>query len=306
MTGLERCVIQEVFQCVRPATGVAFAPKDYLRDTIGCDAKVVASAIAKATRLGWLHGEGRDRYRPYFARAVDAQKKSSEPESDQESGKFPDVHGETPRKNGKIPLPYKDSNTVTTYLSRSPVEDAVKSHKDGDPVDAHFSFFDLWQATCQSGKEGPARAAWSKLTAEERQDLSELVGKYPRIHLGDVWTSVWLNTKAWRDYKPAEPAAQALSQAAAPNAPDLETCKAWSGIQADLMSEPGSAAERFLGGAELKARVGNKVILAVTGSYAKEQLERFCCEQLAAKFSRSLGVEIVVAIRLRGPTNDDR
>lgn len=302
MTPLERLVTQEVFQRVMLSTGTALATKNYLRTTIGCDAKVVASALAKAIALGWLHCEGRDRYRPNFERVIEAQAKN--PKWDSEDGKHPDLNGETPHKNGKNPALYKDSNSVTTLLSNSSVAGIETSERECNQIAAGLSFSEFWQAIGMSGKEGPARAAWGKLTVGEQKELSDLVAKHQRINIGNVWASVWLNTKAWRDFKPAQ--VQALALAPYPNAPDIQTREAWSAIRADLVREHGADGERYLGDADLRARVGDRVLLTVTGSYIKDRLDSSYRETLSRQFSIRLGVEIAVAIGLRAPTNDDR
>jgi len=304
MTPYERLVIQEVFQCVRPSTGLAFATKAYLRAAIGCDAKVVASSLAKAIRLGWLHDAGGDRYQPNFERAVDDQLKTSDPESDLEGGKCPALHGEAPRKNGENPAPYKDSSTVTTILSNSAIANADRSERDCNRIEASLSFSEIWQATGKSGKEGPARAAWGKLTDGERRELSELIDKHQRINLADVWLSVWLNTKAWCDYKPGP--SQTVALAPLPTAPDIQTREAWLAIRDDLIRDRGADAERYLRDAVLHARVGIMIILTVPGSFVKERLDSSYREALSQEFSSRLGGEIAVAIRLREPTNDDR
>jgi hypothetical protein len=66
------------------------------------------------------------------------------------------------------------------------------------PPEGDVTFEQFWQSISGNpGKLGPALAAWSRLTTEERWQISKLIGPQG-IDLQNTWAAVWLKNRVWQ------------------------------------------------------------------------------------------------------------
>jgi hypothetical protein len=69
-------------------------------------------------------------------------------------------------------------------------------------LDDREAFLKVWRATGCVGKEGPAMAAWFGLSAGDKAEALDDVGR-PDFRMPDMWCAVWLKGRVWKRSAPA-------------------------------------------------------------------------------------------------------
>jgi hypothetical protein len=71
----------------------------------------------------------------------------------------------------------------------------------GEPA---MTFLQFWVAMGQTGREGYARAQWSKLSATDKAAIRDRLSR-PRSWAADMWAGKWLECRVWEEPVPAAP-----------------------------------------------------------------------------------------------------
>src|SRR5262249_39737801 len=66
------------------------------------------------------------------------------------------------------------------------------------PERSEITFDQFWKAIVgDAGEPGPAQAAWTKLTKDDRQKIFNLIGPQG-LSLDGMWACTWLKAKRWK------------------------------------------------------------------------------------------------------------